>query len=721
MKAFVLAVALRALLLPVGETDGADESLSDRIDSTVFTASRAGKNTPVTFSTISSRILGKASPSSSLPQALDLQPSVISLSEGGTGLGYTRMTVRGSKGSQINVTLNGVTLNDAESQEVFWVNIPAISSIVSSVQLQRGLGTSACGAGAFGASVNMSTAGVAPAPHARAEFGAGSWLTFTTLASAGSGLLPCGFWCDFAYSWNTTDGYIYGAKARVQSAYAALGWLRGDNSLRLTWLMGRQRSGITWEGISLEQYAADRRSNPAGEYTDSEGRIQRYPDQVDDYTQHHIQLNYSHQFSSAPGDLFWSTTLNYTRGDGYYEQLDHLTAAFVPVAARRAMGNNYMVLNSDIRWSDAAWKVTGGVSVSAYDGIQWGAFPTGGYEFYRNKSLKWDCSVYARAEWSPLSWLTAYADLQGRFIRHSITGSAENIPDPVQYLSRPAFFNPRAGLTFTPGPHKAYVSAALGHREPGRSDILDVIVKARESLLPEKMADVEIGYGYSSERLSASANLYFMEYWDMLLETGRINEVGYQVKDNVSRAYRRGVELSLSWKPLRWLDVAANTTLSLNRVLDWTGWTDVYDNPDDWNWLRQESSFHARTEMLMSPPVIAMLRLGFNPWRTLELSLDGKYVARQYLDSTGSPDRRVPGYYVCNASAAYTFDLRRCGSLRLGFWLNNFTDSLFYADGWCWRASFADGSAPSGGVGIYPQPPINWSFKLSWQFSRGND
>lgn len=716
MKTLIFAAVLRALLLPAGDNGGNDGSLSDRIDSTVFTASRAGRNTPVTFSSISSSDLRKVSPSASLPQALDLQPSVVSLSEGGTGLGYTRMTVRGSKGSQINVTLNGVTLNDAESQEVFWVNIPALSSLVTSVQLQRGLGTSACGAGAFGASVNMSTAGIAPAPHARAEFGAGSYRTFTTLASAGSGLLPCGFWCDFAYSWNTTDGYLYAADARVQSAFAAMGWLHGNDSLRLTWLMGRQRSGITWEGISLEQYAIDRRSNPAGEYFDSEGHVCRYPDQVDNYTQHHIQLNYSHQFPSAPGSLLWSTTFNYTRGDGYYEQLDHLTDAFVPVAVRREMGNNYFVLNSDLRWTDAAWKVTGGISLSAYDGCQWGASQPDGIRFYENRSLKSDCSLYGRAEWSPLSWLTAYADLQGRFIRHTINGSAENIPDAVHYRSIPVFFNPRAGVSFTPGPHKAYISAALGHREAGRSDILDVIVKARENILPEKLVDVEIGYEYSSERLSAAVNLYFMEYWDMLLETGRLNEVGYQVKDNVSRAFRRGIELSVGWKPLRWLEIDANSTLSLNRVLGWTGWTDVYDNPSDWNWLRQEPSFHARTEMLMSPPVIAALRLGFNPWRTLEFTLDGKYVARQFLDSSESPDRRIPGYYVCNASASYTFDLRRCGALRIGACFNNFTGSLFYADGWCWRAVFADGSAPSGGVGIYPQPPFNWSLRLSWTF-----
>jgi iron complex outermembrane receptor protein len=226
------------------------------------------------------------------------------------------MTVRGSKGSQINVTLNGITLNDAESQEVFWVNIPALSTMISSVQLQRGLGTSAAGSGAFGASINMSTASVGADPFATAEMSAGSFGTFVSTFSAGTGLMKSGLYFNAAYSRGLTDGYIRNAYADVQSAMAVLGWMDERNSLRLTYLMGDQHTGITWEGISPEQYEIDRRYNPAGEYHDQFGNVHYYDNETDNYAQHHLQLNYTRSFADR---LTWSTTFNYTRGDGYYE------------------------------------------------------------------------------------------------------------------------------------------------------------------------------------------------------------------------------------------------------------------------------------------------------------------------------------------------------------------------------------------------------------------
>ena len=317
MRGFLFSAALCALVpfaaaAAVNEADvtsgnagniPAEEEINDRLDSVVVSASRAGKSTPVTYTMVSRQQLRQNNPINSLPMMLNLQPSVVSVNEGGTGLGYSKMTIRGSKGSQVNVTLNGITLNDAESQEVFWVNIPALTSLISSVQLQRGLGTSANGAGAFGASVNMSTASVTSDPHVSAEISAGSYNTFMTTVAAGTGLTKSGIYFDFAYSKNYTDGYIRNAKARVQSA-------------RLTYLMGDQHTGITWNGIDLDTYKTDRRYNSAGEYTDEFGNVHYYDNETDNYTQHHIQLNYTHQF---PKNVVWSTTLNFTKGDGYYE------------------------------------------------------------------------------------------------------------------------------------------------------------------------------------------------------------------------------------------------------------------------------------------------------------------------------------------------------------------------------------------------------------------
>ena len=279
-----LAVLAAALLAP------SVKAKVEKLDSIVVSASRAGKATPVTYTMVNRDDLRASSPLNSLPMTLNLQPSVVTSVEGGTGLGYSKLTIRGSKGSQINVTLNGITLNDAESQEVFWVNIPALTSLLSSVQVQRGLGTSANGAGAFGASINMSTASV--------------------------GAEPTGRYAQGAYSRGYTKGYIRNAKADVQSALAVVGKMWENNSFRLTWLMGEQHTGITWLGISREQMEKDRTYNPAGAYYDALGNEFYYDNETDNYCQHHLQANYTHRF---PGQLTWSTTLNFTKGDGYFE------------------------------------------------------------------------------------------------------------------------------------------------------------------------------------------------------------------------------------------------------------------------------------------------------------------------------------------------------------------------------------------------------------------
>ena len=382
MRGFLFFAVLNALI--PGFVQGADPEDAvekvERLDSVVVSSSRAGKDTPVTFTMIQKEELRKMSPLNSLPMNLSLQPSVVSVNEGGTGLGYSKMSVRGSKGSQINVTLNGITLNDAESQEVFWVNIPALSSLISNVQLQRGLGTSANGAGAFGASINMSTASVGADPFATAELGVGSYGTFTSSYAAGTGLMPSGLYFNAAYSRNSTDGYIRNAFADVQSAMAVLGWMNERNSLRLTWLMGDQHTGITWNGIDPAVYETDRRYNPAGEYYDEFGNVRYYDNETDNYMQNHLQLNYTRSFSDR---LAWSTTFNYTRGDGYYENyktgksfskylmddpvIDGVVYDEGDFITHEALANDYFVLNSDVRYNSSLLNLTAGVNLSRYD------------------------------------------------------------------------------------------------------------------------------------------------------------------------------------------------------------------------------------------------------------------------------------------------------------------------------------------------------------------
>lgn len=792
MRGFFIYSALVALIpFSAAAAENEDEiELKDRLDSVVVSASRAGKNTPVTYTMVGKEQMRRTNPINSLPMTLSLQPSVVAVNEGGTGLGYSKMTIRGTKGSQINVTLNGITLNDAESQEVFWVNIPALTNILSSVQLQRGLGTSANGAGAFGASVNMSTASVGTDSYANLDISYGSYNTFSATVAAGTGLTKSGFYLDLAYSRGYTDGYIRNAKARVQSAYAAIGWMKGNNSLKFTYLMGDQHTGITWNGIDLETYETDRRYNSAGEYTDIYGNVHYYDNQTDNYTQHHLQLNYTHQF---PKNVTWSTTFNFTKGDGYYEEyetgkgaqeynLDNsmglklnevkddeghiLYYEFNEIPEiinrddgtvismtnkgdfieREAMDNYYLVLNSEVRYTGNKMNFTGGINLSRYDGdhigqLLWGNRLPEGFDYdaynaahtwYLNNGLKNEVNVFARAEYSPVEWMTAYADLQYRGVSLEMAGPDDD-GSPLDYSTSWNFFNPRAGLTFSwAGRHKAYVSAALGNREPGRSDIKDVIITnnlidqnggdgKREDLKPEKMVDVELGYTYSAPKVTASANLYFMEYFDMLLETGRLSDSGYAIKENAGRGYRRGIELAVAWDALPWMRIDANTTLSLNKIKDYVAYIPVYDS--DYNFLRNFRQDCGKTDMLMSPSVVGMVQLSFTPFRTLAnnslktttLSINGKYVGKQYMDNTSSADRCIPAYFVSNLSLTHEFRLKG-GVLGLGAYVNNLFNNMYYADGGASREMYDGSDEVTTYVWIYPQAPLNFMFKLSYRF-----
>ncbi|MBQ8169941.1 MAG: TonB-dependent receptor [Bacteroidales bacterium] len=761
MRGFLLFAVLSALI-PFSaagvEKEAADEK-AEKLDSVVVSSSRAGKNTPVTYSMVGKEELRRSNPVNSLPMNLSLQPSVVSVNEGGTGLGYSTMTVRGSKGSQINVTLNGITLNDAESQEVFWVNIPALSSMISSVQLQRGLGTSANGAGAFGASINMSTASVGTEPFADVNMSVGSYGTYTTMFSAGTGLTESGLYLNAAYSRSSTDGYIRNAFADVQSAMVVLGWLKEKNSLRLTWLMGDQRTGITWEGISPSMYETDRRYNPAGEYYDEFGNVHYYDNETDNYTQHHLQLNWTHSFSDR---LAWSTTFNYTRGDGYYENYkdDRSFSKYMmpdPVIdgtvyeegdfiTREGLANDYFVINSDLRYLSDRLNVTAGINLSRYDGDHIGSviwndvlgddYDYASHSWYLNNGMKHEANAFVRAEYMPYEWLTAYADLQYRGVWLEMSGP-EDDGVLLDHKDNWQFFNPRAGLSFHWNPrNKAYISAALGHREPGRSDIKELILDANMAaqagvegkgvnIRPEKMLDVEIGYTYSTSDLALSANVYLMEYWDMLIETGRLTDTGYAIKENVPRSWRRGLELAASWRPLRWLDLGGNLTLSVNKIRNYTAYYERYDNMDMWNYLGQQEIFFEKTDILMSPSVVGMASATFRPFagssnslRSAFLSLNGKYVGKQYYDNTSSDERSIPAYFVANMFLGYDIPLRRDSDrkISLSFHVNNLFNNMYYANGWVYRAYFEQEDDYYVESGIYPQAPANFMLKIGFSF-----
>ena len=714
------------------------QEMTERLDSVVVSSSRAGKNTPVTFSQMDKTMLEAQNPSNSIPMTLNLLPSVVTYNEGGTGLGNSAMTIRGSKGSQINVTLNGITLNDAESQEVFWVNIPALTALISGVQVQRGLGTTANGAGAFGASINMNTAFATPKGWGRTEHSWGSYNTQIITHAGSTGISRHGLYASAAYAKGSTDGYIRNAFVQSNSAFIMVGWLGKGQSLRFNYLRGKQRSGITWDGIELEQYNKDRTYNGAGEYYDELGNVYYYPNQTDNYVQDHYQVNYTRALKY---NLAWSTTLNYTRGDGYdeYYKVSKKLVNYgfsLPADAmstrsdmvyRKKMGNDLWVLNSDLRYRSRRLDVTAGVNLSSYRGDHWGEllwakqlgsdYNYSDVDWYGNTGLKKEAGIFARAEYKPLNWLTAYADLQYRHVIYNLSGRDD---DFIEYGSNPAdmldfhrnwgFFNPRAGVTAAWNRHRIFASIALGNREPGRGDIKENVKGDGADIVPEKMTDIELGWAYEGKRMTASANVYFMEYTDMLLETGRLSSSGYAIKENVPRAWRRGVELSGAWKLSRSLRADGNLTLSVNQIADYTSYIPYS------NYTATHAVHYGKTTMLMSPSTVGMFRLSFTPSGKWLFSADYKYVGKQYIDNSMREEMAIPAYGVVNLMAQRTVKFSGRSSLVLSAYINNLLNNLYYASGWRWESYDPATETVSYGVGVYPQAPRNCTFKLALNF-----
>lgn len=738
---FVCGILFFPFLLK-GQSDSLSLNHTNVLDSVIISGNRATSRTPVTYTTLSQGEIKKISPNTSLPLMLNFQPSVVSTSEAGSGLGYTRLSVRGSDATRINVTLNGVAINDAESQEVFWVNIPSLPSFLESVQLQRGIGTSANGPGAFGASINMQTLFTAPRPYGEADVSYGFYNTAIASIGAGTGLMKNGLSFDIKYNHSSTDGYIRNGKADLNSLFASFGLLKGTNAFKINYIFGDQHTGITWEGIPREMLAVDRRYNPAGEYYDAAGNVRYYDNETDNYRQHFVQAFYSHQFAYG---LLWSNTFNYTNGYGYYENYkddkklsDYGLAPQVvdgeshkrsDVIIRQLMDNNYYVATSTLKYNSANIRSSLGVNYSYYDGKHYGRMiwsewneniPTD-YSWYDNTGVKWETGVYARGEFDVDRW-TFYADLQYRHIDLTMKGIDKDFAN-LDYRMKYDFFNPKAGINFLLNKQNVfYVSYAMGHKEPSRSDIKESIKSgSAERIKAEMMHDIELGYKYQSAKLLLGVNFYFMEYKNQLVATGKISDVGYEIKENVPYSYRRGLELSTGWQIIKMLRLDANISLSLNKIKNYTAWLDTYDNPTDWNSLPQTSQQYSTTNLTMSPSIVGMAMLTLTPFQNASLSINGKYVGKQYYDNTSSEERSLPGYFVMCGNASYSLPLKRLwGDLspRIVFsiYVDNILNNKYISNAWVYRAVFADGSEPYIEEGFFPQATINCIGKIALVF-----
>ncbi|MCP9236444.1 TonB-dependent receptor [Lewinella sp. JB7] len=682
----------------------------------MVTATSARQETPVTYVDLTKKDIALRNVGQDAPYLLKWTPSVVVNSDAGTGVGYTGIWIRGSDPTRTNITINGIPYNDSESQGVYWVNLPDFSSSADLIQIQRGVGTSTNGAGAFGASINFTTGRGNGKPGLSLDGGVGSFGTRRGVVSY-RGKTDGGFGVEARYSKIHSDGYVDRASADLDGYYAAVSKTVKDAIFSFVAFGGHEITYQSWNGVTQEEIDAFGRTyNSVG--TDKEG--EPYDNEVDNYRQNHYQLHYNQALNNR---LDLSVSGHYTRGLGYFEQYKadedlgeygiNATVAESDLIRRRWLDNHFYGTVYSLRFRQDKWDVTFGGAANEYLGDHYGEVIWARYagdseirdRYYQNDASKWDFNNYLRANYAVTDRVSLYADAQLRRVNYEFVGLDENTALLNQDASH-TFFNPKAGLVYQPARGtRAYASFGVAQREPNRNDFVDNPVSTRPT--PEKLYNTEVGFSRTAARANYGVNVYHMLYRDQLVLTGSLNDVGEYVRTNVPNSYRLGLELQAGTKLTDHLTLGGNLTLSRNRIGEYTEILDDYDG--NFEYLGQTQITREDAPLSFSPDVTGALEIAYD--RTVRrhgfgASLQTKYVGDRYVDNSGAEESKLDGYYYTDLRLSYRLDQR----YRLTFLLRNLTDQLYSSNGWSYRYRF-DG-APTTLRGMYPQAGRNFMLSL---------
>lgn len=705
MKKVLLAVGITAVAVFAAESVSAQTDTAVVLKQIEVVANRATDKTPVAFTNVTKAQFENYNDGRDIPYLLRMTPSVISTSDAGAGMGYTSMRVRGTDGSRINITANGVPINNSESHNVYWVNMPDLASSLRDMQIQRGAGTSVNGAGAFGASINMLTD--APSQDAYAEISAsyGMYNTNRQTLRLGSGMLG-GHWSfDARISHMGSDGYIERASSKLWSYFTQAAYQNKGTMLRFIVFGGKEETYMAWDYASKEDMAKyGRRYNPCGEYTDSEGKRAYYKDQKDNYTQHHFQIHLSQVLNDR-----WRmhAALHYTDDFGYYNQyktkrtlVEYGLENFVNADGEKVKKSDLIRLKKNdngfgggmatFNYEHSSWNVTLGGAANYFHGKHYGQVAwVRNYvgpidplqEYYRNTGKKFDSNIYARANYDISREFSAFADLQYRHIHYTIDGASDNYdwnteaPMALDINRRWDFFNPKVGVNYRRGGHRAYASWSVAHKEPVRDNFTDGDPNHRPEA--ERLFDYELGYVYDTKLWSIGANLYYMDYKDQLVVTGQLSDTGNALSVNTPDSYRMGVELQGSLRPCKWFDWDINATLSRNRIKNFTEY--IYED----EWTNPISFDRGDTPIAFSPDFILNNAFNFRV-SGFEAQLASHYVSKQYMNNARTEETTLDAYFVTDLHLGYTFKkLRGCERLHVGFSIYNIFNEKYYNNGYC--------------------------------------
>ncbi|MGE5420638.1 MAG: TonB-dependent receptor [Chloroflexota bacterium] len=695
-------------------------------------ATRAGNHAPLAYASIERDNLKKTNVSSDMPYLLSLTPSLVETSEAGNGVGYTGMRIRGTDANRINVTIDGIPLNDPESHTVFWVDLPDLASSIDNIQIQRGVGTSSNGAGAFGATVSLQTLNPAQEPYAELNSAYGSFNTYRNMVSASTGMMRDHFAIQMRYSDLHSDGYIDRTWSNHRSAFLS-GLYRTERSLlKANIILGEEHTGLGWWGVPVDSLNTNRKYNPAGEYTDENGKTRHYGNESDNYNQDHYQLIYS---LKATDNLNLNAALHYTKGKGYYEEYKEdqsfadyslapvnvggITISSTDMIRRKWLDNDFLglVYSATLRKNKADLTLGGGLNTylgDHYGTVIWMGNAGGtekDYRWYFNESTKSEFNVFGKLNYGLSDRTRVFGDLQYRFINYDMKGHDDDLKDLSQQ-HRFGFFNPKAGLFHSINSNQdAWLSFAVANREPTRADYKEASGDPEALPRPETLYDAEAGYKIRSGKSSFAVNLYGMFYNDQLVPTGELSNVGYPIMSNVAKSYRMGVEVSSAVKLMEHLTWNANLTLSRNKILNFIEHYTDYNTTD---WSSQYLSRNlGLVDIAYSPSAVFTNDLSFEKgW--MELHLITKYVGKQYFDNTMNNDRSIDPYLVNNLRIDFSPVIRGIDGLDLQLMISNLFNEKYennaYGGNW-----YEDGAEKTWAY-YFPQAGINYMLRLGIRF-----
>ncbi len=674
-------------------------------------AVRAADNAPFAKTNLSRADIARNNLGQDLPFVLNQTPSVIVNSDAGNGVGYTGIRIRGTDASRINITLNGIPFNDPESQGTFFVDIPDFVSSAGSIQVQRGVGTSSNGAGAYGGSINISTNEVIKNPYAELNNSYGSFQTWKNTVKAGTGLMGDRITSDITLSHISSDGYIDRAFSKLKSLHYSLAYINKNTSLRFNLFSGREKTYQAWYGITeADLVAGNRTVNYAG--TEKPG--DPYKNETDNYEQTHYQLFFNHSFSSK---FSFNTALFAVDGKGYYEEY-RANQAYADYGLKEPPSSGTPITNSDMirrlyldnhfygdifsgQYRSQKISITLGGGYSQYNGLHYGRviWADEGLSDLKNwydvGAVKKDLTLYLKQETNIATGWYYFYDLQYRNVPYTINGFQNN---PAIYVKKNyVFFNPKTGITYRKNGWRAFLSFAVANKEPNRDDFE---ANAAQQPKQERLYDTELEAGKTTARYNWSTTLYYMDYKDQLVLTGKINDVGAYTRTNIPVSYRAGVELQGAYIFNKWFNAGGNIALSRNKIKNFTEYIDDYDNGG------QRTVQYSSTDIALSPSIVGATALNFIPMKNFQCSFLSKYVSKQYLDNTQHNDRMLKAFYVQDIKAAYTLYPRKLKQLDLVFQLNNLFNRKYEPSGYTYN--YYSGGMLSVNNYYYPMAGINF-------------